>query len=97
MRLVKSMYWNNIDPQMVRRQKEALAALGLQVEQCEKTGMAHGIWMDQVLEQLGPQDLVLFLDIDCIPLGAGVVERAFDAAAAGRIFGPAGRQLPAGP
>lgn len=89
MRVLKSMYWNNIEPDMIARQKAAVSALGFNVEQDDETGKPHGIWLDKTLDALAPNDTVLFLDIDCIPLTSAIVEKAFQAAEAGRIFGSA--------
>jgi hypothetical protein len=83
------MHWNNIDPAMVEGQRRAFAALGQSIAQIDATGTAHGVWIDSVLAAAQPDDVILFVDIDALALTAGVVERAFAAAEAGRLFGVA--------
>ena len=57
-----SMYWNNIDPRIVKAQAAVFAHLGLSLEQVEQTGKAHGDWMDEVMAGLPDDDVVLFVD-----------------------------------
>lgn len=87
MRHVRAMYWNNIAPRMVEGQAAALAALGCAFRQDEASGTPHHVWIEATLAALAADDVVLFLDIDCIPLDRAVVARAFAAAEAGRIVG----------
>lgn len=89
MRSIKSMHWSNIDPAMRAAQRAAFSALGYDVEQHDATGTAHGAWMDGVLDDLADDDVVLFVDIDCVAMTADVIERAFASAAQGHIFGAA--------
>lgn len=89
MQHVRALYWNNVDPAIVELQAKVCAALGVTLVQEERTGMLHGAWLNATLQSLGPDDSILFLDIDCIPLDREIVERAFAAAEAGRIFGVA--------
>lgn len=84
---ILSMYWNNVDSEFVRLQREVFAKLGYVIEQQERTGMAHGLWLDAMLEAAAPDDILLIVDIDCIALNAGIVERARLAAQEGRLFG----------
>jgi hypothetical protein len=89
MRHVRALYWKNVDPTIVDLQAKVCASLGVPLVQEEHTGTLHGAWLDATLQALGPDDSILFLDIDCIPLDRDIVERAFAAAEAGRIFGVA--------
>lgn len=89
MRHIRSMYWNNIHPDIIAQQKRVLNALGHDLAQEEATGVAHGVWLTRTMESLGADDAILFLDIDCLPLNAAIVERAFARAEAGAIFGVA--------
>ncbi|MBM3487595.1 MAG: hypothetical protein FJX67_13345 [Alphaproteobacteria bacterium] len=88
-RHIRAMYWSNIAPRMLDGQAAALAALGYTLRQDEATGTAHDAWIETTLAALGPDDTILLLDIDCIPLNRAVVERAFAAAEAGALFGVA--------
>ena len=42
--------------------------------------------MDRMLEALAPDDIVLFVDIDCVAMPGDVIERAFASAERGDIF-----------
>lgn len=84
-----SMYWNNIDPRIVQAQAAVFAHWGLALEQVERTGMAHGDWMDEVVAGLPDDGVVLFVDIDCIPTRKQAVTEAFDMAAQGKLYGVA--------
>jgi hypothetical protein len=88
-RRILSMYWNNIDRAVIEGQRRVFAKLGCAVAQIDATGTAHGVWIDSVMTTAQPDDIILFVDIDAFPLTAAVVERAFAAAEAGRIFGVA--------
>ncbi len=83
------MYWNNIDPMVVEGQRRVFAKLGYAIAQTVATGIAHGAWIDRMLQDADDDDVFLFVDIDAFPLNAEVIERAFAAAEAGRIFGVA--------
>lgn len=89
MRRIVSMYWNNIDPAVVEGQRRVFAKLGYPIAQSDATGTAHGAWIDSVLRDAADDDVLLFVDIDAFPLDAAVIERAFAAAEAGRVFGVA--------
>jgi hypothetical protein len=82
-----TMYWNNIDPAIVRAQADVFRHLGYEIDQRERTGLDHGRFLDGCLREVGPDESVLFVDIDCIPLNADVIERAFTAAEAGGLLG----------
>jgi hypothetical protein len=83
------MHWNNIDPAVVDGQRRVFAALGHPIAQTDATGTAHGSWIDSVLAAAKPDDVLLFVDIDALALTGAVIERAFAAAEAGRLFGVA--------
>lgn len=89
MRRLVSMHWNNIDPAIVEGQRRAFAALGHAIAQTDATGTAHGAWIDSVLATAQPDDVFLFVDIDALALTSAIIERAFAAAEAGRVFGVA--------
>lgn len=89
MRHIRTMYWDNVDPRMVAAQAAALAALGGGLRQDLATGTPHHVWLDRTLAGIGPDDTVLLLDIDCMPLDRTVIERAFAVAESGGVFGVA--------
>lgn len=82
-----SMYWDNIPKPILEGQTRVFEALGLPLVQERRHGVRHGIWMMEVMERLGPQDIVLFFDIDAFPLRSAIVERATDVARRGGLFG----------
>jgi hypothetical protein len=63
------------------------AHFGLAIEQRERTGLNHGDFLDGFMTEIGEDDVALLMDIDCFPLNREIVDRAFAAASAGRIFG----------
>jgi len=84
---IVSPYWDNIDPRVVRAQRDVFAHFGLAIDQRERTGIDHGDFLDGYLAEIGEDDVALLMDIDCFPLNREIVDRAFAAARAGRIFG----------
>jgi len=88
-RHIMSMYWDNIDPVIIEAQKRVFDHLGFDVTQVEATGVAHGVWMDNALSAMSLDDSVLFVDIDCFPLTASIVNYAFEIAEIGKICGAA--------
>ena len=84
---IVSLYWDNIDPRVVKTQRDVFAHFGLAIDQRERTGVDHGDFLDGYMAEIGEDDVALLVDIDCFPLNREIVERAFAAARAGRIFG----------
>jgi hypothetical protein len=84
---IVSLYWDNIDPRVVKAQREVFAHFGFVIDQRERTGLDHGDFLDGYLAEIAEDDVALLMDIDCLPLNREIVERAFAAARAGRIFG----------
>ena len=84
---IVSLYWDNIDPRVVRAQRDVFAHFGLSIDQRERTGTDHGDFLDAYMAEIGEEDVALLMDIDCFPLNREIVERAFAAGRAGRIFG----------
>ena len=82
-----SLYWDNIDPAIVREQAEVFRHLGYEIEQVESTGLHHGDFLDERMRSLRADDSALFVDIDCIPLNSAIIDRAFAVAEAGGILG----------
>ena len=84
---IVSLYWDNIDPRVVEAQREVFAHFGLSIDQRERTGTNHGDFLDAFMAEIAEDDVALLMDIDCFPLNLEIVDRAFAAARAGRIFG----------
>jgi hypothetical protein len=91
---IVSLYWDNIDPRVVKAQREVFAHFGLVIDQRERTRLDHGDFIDGYMAEIGEDDVALLMDIDCFPLNREVVDRAFAAARAGRIFGCAQSRSP---
>lgn len=65
---VFSLYWDNIDPLLVHMQQAVCNKFGMQVQQHRINGLDHGTWMDWVLRQWDDVEVMLFIDIDCVPI-----------------------------
>jgi hypothetical protein len=85
-----SLYWDNIDPDVVRAQKAACDALKFPVIQHRIDGLDHGEWMDWVMARTEDTDVFLFLDIDCVPLTTAKVQERMRQAASGALVGAEG-------
>lgn len=86
---ILSMYWNNIDPRIIKAQADVFAYWGYPIEQVEGTGTDHGDWLDSVMDALPEDETILFVDIDCVPTRKSAIEKAFAAANAGHFYGVA--------
>jgi hypothetical protein len=84
---IVSLYWDNIDPRVVKAQREVFTHFGLAIDQRERTGLDHGDFLDGYMAEIDEDDVALLMDIDCFPLNREIVDRAFAAGRAGRIFG----------
>ena len=84
---IVALYWDNIDPRVVETQRRVFAHFGLAIDQRERTGLNHADFLDAYMAEIGEDDVALLMDIDCFPLNREIVDKAFAAARAGRIFG----------
>jgi hypothetical protein len=84
---IAALYWDNVEMRVVAAQRRVLAHLGFTIDQCERTKLDHGVFLDSYMAGLGEDDVALFLDIDCFPMNREIVDAAFAAARAGRIYG----------
>ncbi|MDP2226983.1 MAG: hypothetical protein Q8J78_05865 [Moraxellaceae bacterium] len=73
----------------MQAQAAVFAHFDLPLEQVEQTGKAHGDWMNEVMAALPDDEIVLFVDIDCIPTRKAAVTEAFLAAEKGVLYGVA--------
>lgn len=85
-----SLYWDNVDPEIVAAQKAVFDAMGAQINQHRINGFRHGEWMDWVMARQEATDVFLFIDIDCIPLSKDSLIAGVQKAAAGILFGAEG-------
>lgn len=86
---VFSLYWDNIDERIVHHQKKIFDQFQIPIKQHRIDALDHGEWMDWVMS-FYDQDVVLFVDIDCIPLTSGIVMQSLEKAAKGILFGATG-------
>ena len=86
--LIASIYMDNIPSEVVRAQREVLAALAppdFAVEQV-LTQRAHGAALDEIVAG-AEAELVLILDIDCVPLTREAIPALAAEAQAGALAG----------
>ncbi|WP_313516565.1 hypothetical protein [Pseudomonas sp.] len=84
---VLSLYWNNVSPDLVSAQSRVFNFFGYPIEQQNLHGVDHGAWMEKVLNSAADDEVVVIVDIDCIPLSAEAIGRAVRVAQDGAIFG----------
>ena len=84
---IVTMHWNNIDPKIISCQKEVFRFFGHEIKQVSAHGVEHGKFIDETMESLNENDSILLLDIDCFPLNPNVIDRAFQHARDGGLFG----------
>lgn len=65
---IYSLYWDNINPDIVVGQKAVFDHLQLNISQHRINGFSHGEWIDWIMTRMDDVDAFLFIDIDCIPL-----------------------------
>lgn len=84
---IVALYWDNVDPRVVEAQRAVFAHFGYAIDQRERTGVAHGDFLDAYMAELGEDEVALLTDIDCFPLNREIVARALACAREGAIFG----------
>lgn len=101
---IHTMYWDNIPADILEHQRAVFAHLELPLQQERAHKQPHGLWMTEVLERHGSDDVVIFCDIDAFPLRRQACLDAIAQAQAGALFGLAqfsnhkpGHQVYAGP
>ena len=88
--VIVSFYMDNIRRGVVAAQRRLLARFlpdGVAVRQI-RTAMKHGPALDAFLAA-NRYRTVIVLDIDCVPIAEGALERLIDGAEAGRLIGTA--------
>lgn len=82
-----SLYWNNIDETLLKIQSEIFSFFGINIDQQLYDKMPHGIWIESILSQMNDEDILVVVDIDCVPLNKEIIKKAIDIANSGGIFG----------
>jgi len=85
-----SLYWDNIDPEIVAAQKSVFDAMSLPINQHRIHGLRHGEWIDWTMARAADTDVFLFIDIDCIPLNKDRVMQRLQMASTGTLVGAEG-------
>ena len=86
-----SLYWDNVDPEMVIAQKSVFDHLGLGINQHRIHGIDHGEWIDWVMTRNDDVDVFAFIDLDCVPLSKNkFVENVENSAKNGTLIGAEG-------
>lgn len=84
--LITSLHWDDNPPQIMEKQKKVFNKFGYEIIQT-RANVRHPDYMDWVMNNTN-YDRYLFVDSDCIPLSADVVEEAFNKIAnSDRLFG----------
>ncbi|MEI7198918.1 hypothetical protein WCT67_01840 [Pectobacterium parvum] len=84
---IVTLYWNNVDIRLVDSQRKVFEKFGFHIEQHNIHDMDHGVWMTDILDNTPDNNVVIIVDIDCIPLNAKAVEKAITSAHSGHIYG----------
>ncbi|MEQ9893617.1 hypothetical protein [Pectobacterium aroidearum] len=84
---IVTLYWDNVDARLVDAQQKVFEKFGFHIEQHNIHGMDHGVWMTDILDNTPDNNVVIIVDIDCIPLNANAVEKAIASAHSGHIYG----------
>lgn len=71
---IHCLAWTSVDPKIVKGHTDVCKHLGLTVNYTIQN-VRHGLWMDNIMENTDA-DVVLFLDIDCVPTNKDVVDKA---------------------
>ncbi|QDX99052.1 hypothetical protein EGD00_21395 [Pectobacterium carotovorum subsp. carotovorum] len=84
---IVTLYWNNVDIRLVDAQRKVFEKFGFHIEQHNIHDMDHGVWMTDILDNTPDNNVVIIVDIDCIPLNAKAIEKAITSAHSGHIYG----------
>lgn len=87
---IYSLYWDNINPDVVAAQKAVFDHFQLNINQHRINGFSHGEWIDWVMTRMDDVDVFLFIDIDCVPLNRDRLMGNLTKAASGTLIGAEG-------
>lgn len=82
-----AMYWDNIAPEIREKQSEVFKRMSYPILQLERTGQQHGEFIDNQMNLASSEDILIFVDIDCVPLNQSIIKEAIEFAASGGIWG----------
>ncbi len=82
-----TMYWDNIALEIRKKQSEVFQLMSYPILQLERTGQQHGEFLDTQMNLASTDDVLIFVDIDCITLNQKVIEEAIEFAKSGGIWG----------
>jgi hypothetical protein len=82
-----SLYWDNIDERVPEYQKKVMAHFNIPFNQHRINQLDHGEWMDWVLARNEQMEVIMFFDIDCIPLDLQKVINCASMAMNGTLVG----------
>jgi len=85
--MVRSMYWSNIDLDVINGQRRVFEYLGIPLNQQNADGIQHGDWMDSVVDEASNDDVIVFCDVDAFPVNYQAYQNAINYAQQGGIFG----------
>lgn len=71
---IHSLAWMTTSPQIIKAHSDVCKHFGLTVNYTVQN-IRHGEWMDAVMDKTDA-DIVLFLDIDCVPTNKEIVDKA---------------------
>ncbi|NCA77757.1 MAG: hypothetical protein EOM90_15610 [Alphaproteobacteria bacterium] len=84
---VYSLYWDNVPNEIILAQKGVYNKFGIKIEQHKRNQMSHDLWINEIVTKAGNEDLLIFSDIDAIPLKQSALDLAIFYAKSGYIFG----------
>lgn len=82
-----TLYWDNVDPRIVNAHRLVFAHFGILPTYTAQEGLGHGEWMNRVMEAAPVDQIVLFCDVDAIPLRSKTLVEASSVAEMGGIYG----------
>ena len=84
---IVSLHWDNIDARIPHYQQLVFEHLNIPLTQHKIDRLDHGEWMDWVLERSQDLDVVVFFDVDCIPVDATKTHEHIKLAKWGHLVG----------
>lgn len=84
--IVVSPFMPNISQTIVDGQARVFEKLGVPLEQVPFKGKEHGDWMDEYVRATD-REIIAIADIDAFPISREGMQRAFDTAVGGGVFG----------
>jgi hypothetical protein len=82
--IIHTLVYDNISPAIIRAHEAVCQHFGLPVEYT-RDNIAHGTWLAATVRG-GAEDVIGFLDIDCVPTNRAIIDVAIDYARQQRTF-----------